>query len=81
MSVLHSADAGPGGRPTTAAGITATVSVPTGANFLAEIPGGWFGLGIFGGVALFAVVAAAFFTFERRRFARMYPKDALHRHR
>jgi hypothetical protein len=55
--------------------------VPTGAKFLAEIPGGWFGLAIFGGVARLAAVTAAFFTLERRRFARMYPKEGSFRHR
>jgi len=44
------------------------------------VPGGWFGLGIFVAVLIVGLGAAAFFTLERRRFARIYPNE-LPRHR
>lgn len=77
--VLHSADAGPGGPPSTKAVLSATAPVTGGPGFLAKIPGGWFGLGIFVGVGLLAAGAVAFLTLERRRFARMYPKNGSRR--
>jgi hypothetical protein len=40
-----------------------------------NIPGGWFGLGILVGVLIMGGAAAAFFTMERRRFARVYPNE------
>jgi outer membrane biosynthesis protein TonB len=40
-----------------------------------NIPGGWFGLGILVGVLIMGGAGAAFFTMERRRFARMYPNE------
>jgi hypothetical protein len=44
------------------------------------VPGGWFGLGIFVGVVIMGVGAAAFFVLERRRFTRMYPDEVTHHH-
>lgn len=46
-----------------------------GNGLLARVPGGWFGLGIFGGVLIIGLGALAFFTLERRRFARIYPNE------
>jgi hypothetical protein len=51
---------------------------PGGGSFLKSVPGGWFGLGIFVGVLLMGLAAVAFFTFERRRFARVYPNEVPH---
>jgi hypothetical protein len=50
-------------------------SSDAGGGPFKNIPGGWFGLGILVGVLLMGGAAAAFFTMERRRFARMYPTD------
>jgi len=44
------------------------------------VPGGWVRLGIFVAGADRGLGAAAFFTLERRRFARIYPNE-LPRHR
>ncbi len=44
-----------------------------GSGPFKNIPGGWFGLGILVGVLIMAGAVAAFFTRERRRFARLYP--------
>jgi len=53
----------------------------TGAiGLLARVPGGWFGVGIVVGVLIIGIGAAAFFTLERRRFARVYPTE-VPRHR
>ena len=51
-----------------------------GIGLLARVPGGWFGLGIVVGVLIIGFGAAAFFTLERRRFARIYPNE-VPRHR
>jgi len=49
-------------------------------GFFKNVPGGWFGLGIFVGVMIVGGAAAAFFTLQRRRFARIYPNE-VPRHR
>jgi hypothetical protein len=61
------------------------VSVPgtstdTGDSFFKDVPGGWFGLGLFVGVLIMGVAAAVFFALERRRFSRLYPNE-VPRHR
>src|SRR5579862_708427 len=73
--IPHTADATPGGRRSRTASISATGSDAGRPNLLAEIPGGWFGIGLFSGLALVSAIGAMFLTLERRRFARMYPKD------
>lgn len=55
--------------------ITSTAPITGASSLLAVIPGGWFGLGIAAGVVLIVGVATTLVTMERRRFARMYPKD------
>jgi hypothetical protein len=63
--------------------VPASAPVPDpsdGPAFLKEVPGGWFGLGIFVGVLLMGGAGAAFFILERRRFSRLYP-DEVPRHR
>jgi hypothetical protein len=50
------------------------------SGLLKNVPGGWFGLGIFVGVVIMGAAAAVFFTVERRRFARLYPNE-VPRHR
>ncbi len=50
------------------------------SGLLKNVPGGWFGLGIFVGVLIMGAAAVVFFTLERRRFARMYPTE-VPRHR
>jgi hypothetical protein len=77
----HTAKATRGGRSSRTASISATGSVADRPNLLADIPGGWFGLGLFSGVALLLGIGASFLTLERRRFARMYPKDGASRGR
>jgi hypothetical protein len=49
-------------------------------GFPKGVPGGWFGLGLFVGVLIIAVGAVAFFALERRRFSRLYPRDAAQQH-
>jgi len=78
---LHSADAAPGGPSSPEVVVAAAGPSSNGANLLSEFPGGWFELGLLGGVGLLAVVAATFLTLERRRFARMYPNEGSHRQR
>jgi hypothetical protein len=51
-----------------------------GGGLFKNVPGGWFGLGIFVGVLIMGGAAAVFFTLERRRFARMYPNEAPRHH-
>ena len=51
-----------------------------GGGLFKNVPGGWFGLGIFVGVLLVGAAAVAFFIVERRRFARLYPNE-VPRHR
>jgi hypothetical protein len=58
----------------------ATSDPSGGSSFLKRVPGGWFGLGIFVGVVIMGVGAAAFFVLERRRFTRMYPDEVTHHH-
>jgi hypothetical protein len=72
-SGTHPGDAG--GPPEKPAVITSTAPIPDVAALLAAIPGGWFGLGVASGVVLIAGVAATLVRMERRRFARMYPKE------
>lgn len=79
--VLHTADATLGGRSSRTASVGATAPVADRPNLLAEIPGGWFGLGLFSGATLLTAIGATFLTLERRRFARMYPKDRSRRGR
>ncbi len=79
-SVPHTADATPGGRSARTAS-SAAAPVADRASLLAGIPGGWFGLGTVSGVTLLSAIGAAFLTLERRRFARMYPKDGTNRGR
>jgi outer membrane biosynthesis protein TonB len=50
------------------------------SGFFKNVPGGWFGLGIFVGVVVMGAAAVVFFTIERRRFARLYPNE-VPRHR
>ena len=50
------------------------------SGFLKNVPGGLFGLGIFGGVLLLGVAAVVFFAVERRRFSRMYPDEGPPQH-
>ena len=64
----------PGGRSARTAS-SAAVPVADRPSLLAQIPGGWFGLGLVSGVTLLSAIGATFLTVERRRFARMYPKD------
>jgi hypothetical protein len=63
------------GPPQKGAVVTSTAPITGASSLLAVIPGGWFGLGIASGVVLIAGVATTLVTMERRRFARMYPKD------
>jgi hypothetical protein len=77
----QSAHAGAGGPSSRAAVITATSPTPGGPGLLATIPGGLFGLGLFTGVGLVATAVMAFLTVERRRFARMYPREGSRRRR
>jgi hypothetical protein len=51
-----------------------------GGGIFKNVPGGWLGLGLFGGVLLMGAAAVAFFTLERRRFARIYPKEVSSHH-
>ena len=74
------ADASPGGRSARTAS-SAAAPVADRPNLLAEIPGGWFGLGLVSGLTLLSAIGATFLTLERRRFARMYPKDGSSRGR
>jgi hypothetical protein len=63
--------------------VPASAQVPDpsdGPAFLKEVPGGWFGLGIFVGVLFMGGAGAVFFILERRRFSRLYP-DEVPRHR
>jgi hypothetical protein len=78
-SGTHPGDAG--GPPHKGAVITSTAPITGASSLLAVIPGGWFGLGIAAGVVLAAGVAATLVTMERRRFARMYPKESRRGHR
>ena len=70
-----------GGPPQKRAVITSTAPTTGVAALLAAIPGGWFGLGVAAGVVLIAGVAGTLVRMERRRFARMYPKEGRRGHR
>jgi hypothetical protein len=72
-SGTHPGDAG--GPPQKRAVITSTAPSTGVSALLAAIPGGWFGLGAASGVVIIAGVAATLVRMERRRFARMYPKE------
>ncbi|MGA8523478.1 MAG: hypothetical protein WB807_10510 [Candidatus Dormiibacterota bacterium] len=78
-SGTHPGDAG--GPPQKRAVITSTAPTTGVSALLAAIPGGWFGLGVAAGVVLIAGVAATLVRMERRRFARMYPKEGRRGHR
>jgi hypothetical protein len=54
---------------------TPSLTGDTGTGFLKSVPGGWFGIGIVLGLVIIGGAALAFFTRERRRFARIYPTE------
>ena len=57
-----------------------TTNTGSAGSLFSKVPGGWFGLGVLVGVVLIGAGAAAFFTLERRRFARIYPNEAPRHH-
>ncbi len=60
--------------------VTSSPNNDSGGGLFKSVPGGWFGLGILVGVLIMGAGAAAFFTVERRRFARIYPEEVPRHH-